>query len=41
MTPERDKYLKQCSLFESTVRGDIDNAKNYMRMYKQQLNKEK
>ena len=40
MTPERKKYLKQCSFLEQTIRGDIEHAKDYMRRYKQQLNEE-
>lgn len=39
LTP-REKYLKQCSFFESTVRGDIDNARNWIKECKQALRRD-
>ena len=38
MTPERKKYLKQCSLRENAIRSDIKDNRKRIRFYKEQLN---
>lgn len=40
MTPERERYLSDISLYEQMLRNDIEHARGLMKEYKHELNEE-